>query len=91
MVIKYAGNILKTFGSVLAILCTCFISMPLFDLHPTELFWSGVAIVCISIWIYSRPPDREGARGCGALCDFVPHRGGWIPIQGKELAPVSPA
>jgi len=54
LVIKYAGNILKTFATVLAILCTCFVSIPLFDFKPTALFWTGISVVAASIWLYSR-------------------------------------
>merc|ERR1712087_197577 len=54
LVIKYAGNILKTFATVLAILCTCFVSIPLFDFQPTLLFWIGIIVVAGSIWLYSR-------------------------------------
>lgn len=53
-VIKYAGNILKTFATVLAILCTCLVSTFIFDFQPTALFWAGVAVVGASIWLYSR-------------------------------------
>jgi len=53
VVIKYAGNILKTFATVLAILCTCFISIPLFSFQPTPLFWGGVFVVSLSVWMYA--------------------------------------
>jgi len=54
VVIKYAGNILKTFATVLAILCTCLVSIPLFAFQPTLLFWVGVAVVITAVWMYSR-------------------------------------
>ncbi|KAL3920486.1 MAG: hypothetical protein SGPRY_005234 [Prymnesium sp.] len=55
IVIKYAGNILKTFATVLALLCTCFVSMLVFDFFPTPLFWVGVAVVSCSVILYSMP------------------------------------
>ena len=53
VVIKYAGNILKTFATVLALLCTCFISMFVFDFLPTGLFWLGVTGVSASVVMYA--------------------------------------
>lgn len=53
VVIKYAGNILKTFATVLALLCTCGVSMFVFDFHPTALFWAGVCFVSASVALYS--------------------------------------
>ena len=50
-VIKFAGNVLKTFATVLAILCTCFVSTFLFDFTPTLLFGFGVALTAVSIWM----------------------------------------
>ena len=57
IVIKHAGNVLKTFAAVLALLMTCGLSMLLFDYHPTALFWSGLLTVSASIWLYARPDD----------------------------------
>ena len=58
IVIKFAGNILKTFATVLALLMTCVWSMVLFaDFHPTPLFVAGVAITATSVWLYARPDD----------------------------------
>lgn len=54
-VIKFAGNVLKTFATVLALLCTCFVSCFLFDFAPTPLFWFGVAATAGSIWLYAYP------------------------------------
>ncbi len=53
IVIKHAGNILKTFATVIALICTCVISMGIFDFTPTPLFGLGVASVTSSIWLYS--------------------------------------
>ena len=57
-VIKFAGNVLKTFATVLALLCTCFASTLLFDFHPTPLFGIGVALTAVSIWLYASPSLR---------------------------------
>ena len=54
-VIKFAGNVLKTFATVLALLCTCAVSTLLFDFTPTPLFGLGVAATAASIWLYARP------------------------------------
>ena len=54
-VIKFAGNVLKTFATVLALLCTCAVSTVLFDFTPTPLFGLGVAATAGSIWLYARP------------------------------------
>ena len=54
-VIKFAGNVLKTFATVLALLCTCFVSTALFDFQPTALFALGVATTAVSIWLYASP------------------------------------
>mmetsp|Transcript_39083 Transcript_39083/g.78163 ORF Transcript_39083/g.78163 Transcript_39083/m.78163 type:complete len:401 (-) Transcript_39083:40-1242(-) len=59
VVIKYAGNVLKTFATVLALLSTCIWSMLLFDFHPTLLFALGVLITVFSILLYSRPHDFQ--------------------------------
>ncbi len=64
IVIKRAGNVLKTFATVLALLMTCGWCMLLFDFHPTRLFWVGVLAVAASIWLYARPDD------CMALLAF---------------------
>ena len=52
---KVCGNVLKTFATVLALLCTCFVSCFLFDFAPTPLFWFGVAATAGSIWLYAYP------------------------------------
>merc|ERR1712100_915818 len=50
VVIKFAGNVLKTFATVLTLLLTCCSSMVLFDFHPTQLFFEGIGLVCVSVW-----------------------------------------
>jgi len=54
-VIKFAGNVLKTFATVLALLCTCLVSTFMFDFTPTPLFGLGVTATAGSIWLYARP------------------------------------
>lgn len=55
VVIKHAGNILKTFATVVALLCTCAVSLLVFDFTPTPLFGAGVAVTAASIWMYAKP------------------------------------
>mmetsp|Transcript_703 Transcript_703/g.1948 ORF Transcript_703/g.1948 Transcript_703/m.1948 type:complete len:372 (+) Transcript_703:113-1228(+) len=65
VVIKYADNILKTFATVLAIVCSCFLSMmiPAFNFQPSAIFFSGVLAVFCSIFLYSwTPPPNFMAR-----------------------------
>ena len=59
VVIKYAGNILKTFAAVLAILATCLVSYLLPQLLggfvATPIFCLGVVTVIASIGLYAKP------------------------------------
>lgn len=57
VVIKYAGNILKTFAAVLAIVVTCFVSflVPALGFHATLLFFVGLGTVLLSIYLYAQP------------------------------------
>lgn len=34
--------------------CTSIISIPVFNYHPTPVFWLGVSTVSLSIWLYAR-------------------------------------
>ena len=70
-VIKFAGNVLKTFATVLALLCTCAASMVLFDFTPTPLFGVGVAATAASIWLYARP-SLIAARQAAAEIELRP-------------------
>ena len=73
VVIKFAGNVLKTFATVLALLATCFISALIFDFRPTPLFATGVAVTAASVWLYSRPGDiADGATWLQKWCDAMP-------------------
>lgn len=63
VVIKFAGNVLKTFAAVLALLATSLVSLVLFDFQPTSLYATGVATVSLSVWLYARPGDA------GMLCE----------------------
>lgn len=57
---QYADNILKTFATVLAIVCSCFISMSIaeFDFKPSPVFFVGVGVVFSSIFLYSWTPQQ---------------------------------
>ena len=55
-VIKFAGNILKTFATSLAMLLTCLASMPLFGYRPTLLFWLGLMLTCLATVLYGAKP-----------------------------------
>ena len=59
VVIKYAGNVLKGFANAIAILTTCFISIPAFDYRPTHTFWIGLVGVCVATSMYSAPSLDE--------------------------------
>lgn len=71
-VIKFAGNVLKTFATVLALLCTCGVSTLLFDFHPTPLFGLGVAATAASIWLYASPSLRANAAAAAAAVELKP-------------------
>ena len=72
VVIKHAGNVLKTFATVLALILTFGLSTVLFDFSPTPLFGAGVLATALSIYLYARPDDvsealeRAAALVCGA-------------------------
>ena len=70
VVIKIAGNVLKTFATSLALLVTCGWSMVLFDFVPTRLFGMGVMLTSMSMWLYARPDDAVAlvAAARGLLC-----------------------
>ena len=57
VVIKYAGNILKTFAAVLAIVVTCLVSyvVPALGFVATPLFGLGLGTVFFSIFLYAQP------------------------------------
>ncbi|KAJ1639969.1 nucleotide-sugar transporter-domain-containing protein [Pavlovales sp. CCMP2436] len=54
-VIKYADNIVKTFATVISIILSALLSVPLFGLVPSAGLLQGLALVCISVVLYSRP------------------------------------
>ena len=57
VVIKYCGNILKTMATVVAIIVTCFLSMAPSTRGPPPSSGGGVAVVSVSIWLYSQKPS----------------------------------
>mmetsp|Transcript_15296 Transcript_15296/g.37365 ORF Transcript_15296/g.37365 Transcript_15296/m.37365 type:complete len:390 (+) Transcript_15296:36-1205(+) len=67
VVIKYADNILKTFATVLAIVCSCFLSMMIaaFNFQPSAVFFAGVFAVFISIFLYSWQPSPAALKSMG--------------------------
>ena len=67
-VIKFAGNILKTFATSLSMIMTCLISMPLFGYQPTLLFWVGLSLTCIATVLYACKPKT--LRGVWARCTW---------------------
>lgn len=67
-VIKFAGNILKTFATSLSMIMTCLISMPLFGYQPTLLFWVGLSLTCIATVLYACKPKT--LRGVRARCTW---------------------
>ena len=73
VVIKYAGNILKSFATSVSLLSTSLLQIPLLGYRPTALFWAGVVLVCMATMLYalagskgtggdSQPPERPGTR-----------------------------
>ena len=74
-VIKFAGNVLKTFATVLALLCTCAVSTFVFDFTPTPIFGVGVGATAASIWLYARPSllaSRTAAAEREAAIPLIP-------------------
>lgn len=53
VVIKYAGNMLKSFATSLSLMSTSLIQIPLFGYDPSEFFWVGLALVCTATMMYS--------------------------------------
>jgi UDP-sugar transporter A1/2/3 len=56
-VIKYADNLVKTFATVVSILLSALLSIPLFGLLPSAGLVQGIALVCVSVALYSRAPQ----------------------------------
>eukprot|EP01120_Amphizonella_sp_Union-15-10_P013524 TRINITY_DN6279_c0_g1_i1.p1 TRINITY_DN6279_c0_g1~~TRINITY_DN6279_c0_g1_i1.p1 ORF type:complete len:354 (-),score=34.41 TRINITY_DN6279_c0_g1_i1:203-1264(-) len=61
LVVKYADNILKGFGSGISIVLSSVISIYLFDFQPTMKFIVGALLVVIAVYIYSLP-SRESEK-----------------------------
>jgi UDP-galactose transporter len=53
VVVKYADNILKGFGTSAAIVLSCVASVFLFDLHLTLQFSLGTTLVVLAVYMYS--------------------------------------
>ena len=52
MVIKYAGNMPKTFAAGAALVITSLMSIVLFDFHPALLFWLGIVVVVAAVLLF---------------------------------------
>ena len=89
VVIKYAGNMLKSFATSLSLIATSLISIPMLSFEPTGLFWAGLALVCIATMLYASPHPR---RWCSRVEDndlIAPIGGGIlvsVPEQGAAAA-----
>ena len=68
IVIKHAGNVLKTFATVLALIVTFGLSTVLFDFSPTPLFGLGVLATSLSIYLYARPDEVREAVESAVAC-----------------------
>ena len=62
LVIKYAGNMLKSFATSVSLLTTSLISMPMLGYQPTALFWAGLALVCTATTVYAAPTPTASRR-----------------------------
>ena len=58
MVVKYADNILKGFGTSLAIIISCIVSFYLFDFSLSLQFAIGVMLVLSAVFLYSYKPKE---------------------------------
>lgn len=76
VVITYAGNILKNFGSAIALLVTSWISMLLFSTRQNMMFWYGAVAVCVVQqfnnvknhlleWLCGSAPSKQVLCGAG--------------------------
>lgn len=58
VVIKYAGNMLKSFATSVSLISTSFISIPMMGYSPTAVFWFGLALVCTATTLYGLPQPK---------------------------------
>ena len=58
VVIKYAGNMLKSFATSLSLISTSLLSMPMLGYEPTALFWIGIVVVCVATMMYASPTPK---------------------------------
>lgn len=66
MVVKYADNIIKSFGNALSIILGSVLSIFIFDFHLTPMFAAGGLLVVVAGFIYGLPP-RETKLGGGRV------------------------
>jgi len=55
LVVKYADNILKGFGSAISIVLSSVIAIFIFDFLPTYKFVAGAVLVVLAVYMYSLP------------------------------------
>lgn len=83
--IKYADNIVKTFATVISIVLSALLSVPLFGLLPSAALLEGIVLVCASVVLYAAPPRAEAPAATGAK---PAGGGGFLPTppQARPLA-----
>ncbi|CAM9697409.1 unnamed protein product [Chrysoparadoxa australica] len=62
VVVKYADNILKSFGTAISIVFSCVLSMMIFGFRPGRYFGVAVVLVNLSVFMYSRPDEAPKKR-----------------------------
>jgi len=58
VVIKYAGNMLKSFATSMSLISTSLISIAVLGYEPSGLYWAGLTLVCFSTMLYGAPPPH---------------------------------
>jgi len=58
VVVKYADNIIKGFGSAISIILSSIMSIFLFNYNPSLKFVLGTALVIIAVFFYSYPNSQ---------------------------------
>ena len=58
VVIKYAGNMLKSFATSLSLMSTSLVSIPMLGYNPSSIFWAGLFLVCTSTMLYASPTPQ---------------------------------
>ena len=88
IVIKYAGNMLKIFTTVVSLLITCVISVPFFGLEPTREFVMGIAATVVSMGLYSQGDGLQRLlKSAAAACQPEASSHGKFTLFSKPLRP----